>query len=746
MWLFLGIAAAVWTQTCAENSAEQGKGVLFNWQRTVLLAERFEQVEFVVPLPFYSTNVAEEIAHAGDILEQLWNKPTFDCDLTGTQEDQDSRTNQIIAEVTTAHEATLAETASLAEEIQRMLATNSDPDHQSRQRRFIPAVAVGALATTVLGLGLGIGASESCLLHGAFGTCSKKQIRANRADIDRALKLIQEQGQRWTQVVNEINDKFYLVATQMEQIQDLQVKMANQQEEFWNATEEALDILSNNTKLLRECQEYLYIRNQANHIRTTVLAELGLLYTNIKAYRAALWAYRATLLGAIAPLSRGQLPIALVDRKSLEAIMAKVGAELLRDDERLTLAIPLSEPLAYYEADLVRQVTSTDAGLVITLAVPLTTRELVLDVYEAITLPMPNDDGTTATRWRLEAPLIAISRSHKESAILDWRQLDQCVGTDKISICARGFATTRARDACLTTLYYHGPEAAVAACPIDTITLPQTEQATNLGHGRWLLTSQSADYEFQRLHTDGGHRTMDHVQGCRACVITLECGTELETDRLYLKADSASCEETGARRLDLKLSTPLAELFQLISVNDTLPQFPNPTVARAHLAERTRTQLGKPLEPPSRDQIKMIAEPIVADFRHERPGIPHENQHVGDLARVNYRRHHLVPDLPPLANNDLATYSYTDNNLEEIPEENGGETGRAGVATKTGDRDDLLPHPTPERRPHPSTSPPDTHHSPARTTTQPTPPSPLSTPTPTYKRTTQDTPVGADTL
>ena len=510
----------------------------------------------------------------------------------------------------------------------------ADPQDHTRRRRFVPALAAGVLASTVLGLGLGIGVSESCLLHGAFGTCSKKQINANRRDIDTALAQIHAQGERWTEVVNEVNQKFYLVATEMEQLTRIQHQMQKQQDEFWNATESALDILANNTKLLRQCQEYLYIRNQANHIRTTILTELGLLYTNIKTYRAALWAYRVTLLGAVAPLSNGKLPMAIIDRKSLEAILTAVGAQLLRDDERLTLAIPLSEPLAYYEAELVRQVTSTEAGLVITLAVPLTTRELVLDVYQAITLPMPNDDGKTATRWRPEAPLLAISRSHKESAMLQWHQLDQCVGTASMSICARGFATTRARDACLTTLFYHGQDAAVAACPIETVTLPQTEQAVNVGQGRWLITSQTANFEFQRLRSNGAHRTMDQVPGCRTCIITLECGTELESDRLYLKADSTSCAKTGARRLDLELSTPLAELFQLISVDDVLPQFPTLTMARAHLAERTRVQLSRPLESPDSDPdaIKKIAEPIVADFRTS-AGAYHTNRGTWHLWR-----------------------------------------------------------------------------------------------------------------
>ena len=237
-WLFLGMACAR-TQTATPSSAEKGKGVLFNWERTVLLAERFEPVEFVVPLPAYSVHVASDIARAASLLRELWDKPTFDCDLSGTTQYKDTRTEEIVAEVTSAHEAALTETRGHTEEMQRMLTSTADPQSQSRRRRFVPALAAGIVASTVLGLGLGVGISESCFLHGAFGTCSKKQIRASRRDIDTALAQIHAQGERWTEVVNEVNEKFYLVATEMEQLNKIQHQIQTQQDEFWNATENA---------------------------------------------------------------------------------------------------------------------------------------------------------------------------------------------------------------------------------------------------------------------------------------------------------------------------------------------------------------------------------------------------------------------------------------------------------------------------------------------------------------------------
>ena len=417
LWL-LCTAALLYTWTArAEDSADEGKSILFNWKKTILLAERFEPVEFVVPLPEYSGGAAAEIQHAAEMLQALWNQPTYDCDLTGTDAMEDNRTSKIVAEVTRAHVAAMSDAAALRVELADLLRSPTDPHAEFRQKRFVPLVVAGA-AASILSMGLGVAASESCLLAGIFGSCAKKDIEVNKHNIDRALEQIHRQGERWTKVVTELNDKLYLVATELAEVQKAQSALQEQQELMWNETASALEKLAENTRMLRQCEEYMFIREQANHIRTTVLAELGQLYSNIKAFRTALWAYRVTLLAAIGPLSNGKLPMALVDKAALGGggILKAVGADLLQGNERLSLAIPLNNPLAYYEAALVQSVSTEDAGLVMRLAIPLTTRELVLDVYEGITLPMPLADGTTATQSKIEAPLIAISKSHKENA------------------------------------------------------------------------------------------------------------------------------------------------------------------------------------------------------------------------------------------------------------------------------------------------------------------------------------------
>ena len=73
--------------------------------------------------------------------------------------------------------------------------------------------------------------------------------------------------------------------------------------------------------------------------------------------------------------------------------------------------------------------------------------------------------------------------------------------------------------------------------------------------------------------------SFNRVKGCKVCIITLDCGTELESDSLTLKSDRASCNATGAQRLDLQLDPPLKtfrpQLTALADINTAYDQLQN---------------------------------------------------------------------------------------------------------------------------------------------------------------------------
>ena len=75
----------------------------------------------------------------------------------------------------------------------------------------------------------------------------------------------------------------------------------------------------------------------------------------------------------------------------------------------LTLAIPLVEFLAYYEIRLLDVITLND-GMLMTMWIPLASRQTVFTVYKAKSVPMPQQlEKEYAMRWKIESYFLAVS-------------------------------------------------------------------------------------------------------------------------------------------------------------------------------------------------------------------------------------------------------------------------------------------------------------------------------------------------
>ena len=592
------------------SGPEEERGVVFNRLKTILLAERYAPVQFIVPFPAYESNITLRLNHAAEALEGLWNLPTYDCDLLQLETLQDNHTSVLINEAFSENALAIAEVDALHLEAGLLLPSRAtDSSDQPRHKRFV-AVAAGIAVAGVLGLGLGAMLRHKCFLHGVLGTCPDKKIQANSEGIRRTMNEMNLQRQHWLELQNDLNDRFYVIGDTVTQLQDMQRQITHSQAEFWNQTNLAIRVLQNNTRTMRMCEVYLFTRTQANHIRATILSEVDSLIALIRSFRTALTAYRINLLNSLSHLSFGRLPMSLVDRKVLGDILMEVATAQLRAPDRLTLAVPIDDLLAYYEMNLVEQVYTTDSGLFIKFMVPLTSRELVLDVFEAIALPMPGNDSVSYTLWQFDHPYLAISTTHKEHAVLSLEQLQRCLGTRQLAICHQGFPVYRNRDSCLASLFYADTALALAQCSLTTRSYPSSPVAQNLGFGRWLLTSPD-DSVLQLYNNTGNTNDVATIPGCRACILTLACGTEIATASLSLRADISSCAHTGARRLQLTLPTPLQHLFQAlpnVSEFQSIPdlreakhlllrevQLHASAVKHADLNPETLRRLGRPL-------------------------------------------------------------------------------------------------------------------------------------------------------
>ena len=186
---------------------------------------------------------------------------------------------------------------------------------------------------------------SGCFLHGVLGSCPEEEIAANSANIQATMSQMNLQREHWFEVQDELDEKLYLIGDTVTELHHRQEEITSQSDMFWNATSLALQVLQNNSREMRMCDVYLFTRTQANHVRTTVLAEVDALISAIRSYRAALVAYRINLLNSLSHLSFGRLPLSLVARGVLSDILMEVATHQLRAPDRFN---PGSTPGRYF--------------------------------------------------------------------------------------------------------------------------------------------------------------------------------------------------------------------------------------------------------------------------------------------------------------------------------------------------------------------------------------------------------------
>ena len=103
-------------------------------------------------------------------------------------------------------------------------------------------------------------------------------------------------------------------------------------------------------------------------------------------------------MNSIQPLLNNYLPISLVLRQALLAILDDVASEQWRKSDRLSLAIPMDEIIAYYESQLLRDVLVVEQGLIMRIAIPLATKDSAFTVFCAIAVPMPQPEPDLAIK------------------------------------------------------------------------------------------------------------------------------------------------------------------------------------------------------------------------------------------------------------------------------------------------------------------------------------------------------------
>ena len=92
--------------------------------------------------------------------------------------------------------------------------------------------------------------------------------------------------------------------------------------------------------------------------------------------------------------------MSLVPLDSLLVILESVNKDRGKAGDRLSLAIPMSDLLSYYDSSLLADAVTVSEGILLTLNIPLASRQTVFSLFEAKLIPMPfPDDTKSAIMW-----------------------------------------------------------------------------------------------------------------------------------------------------------------------------------------------------------------------------------------------------------------------------------------------------------------------------------------------------------
>ena len=496
----------------------------------------------------------------------------------------------------------------LKTEIPQTLAANK---LKNREKRGVPLLAFGALTALTAGAGI------ACAVGSSFGSCGGAS--QNREDIDFALEKLQNDDQIWTEVKNNLEEKFFVVASQLKDIRLNEKQIIATQKNRARIFNNAIAVIESNSRSLMACSQYFYARDQKLKLQINLASSLLALNNEIKSYRIATYAYRLTILIAVMTMVEKLIPMTLLPKNVLEKVLEKIASQQVKSTDRLTLAIPPAQILTYYETKLLTSVSVEEYGMLFRLAIPFASGSTALNLYRAITIPMPtNDSDGYASQYETEADYLAVAESTRRIALLSQHKIDLCIGSSSFSVCTNGFALETAEDTCLGALLLGNQFAALQNCNINTVKLPVKEKAKNLGNGKWLIISATEQFDMYLSEMrDTNPLNRKRLDCCKACVIELECGTKIETRFMEIRADMVSCRNDSVMRVDVNLLEPLGYLFSKIPYLNEMPHIATESQARQQIIEKVQLKMTKNSDyyRKSFDRLNELTTPIVEDLK-----------------------------------------------------------------------------------------------------------------------------------
>ena len=428
----------------------------------------------------------------------------------------------------------------------------------SRSKRAIGLIAAAARAA---GLALGDPVKEAaCSALSIFNLCT--DTTELQHDIDGVLAT-RNQFQDVLQRVRTKNDEnCFLLGHEIKDTQDSVAKITKLvgtqlkalEKELWEIKGVIANLPVCNQQLIHSMSFFQQIRDYIDH--------LGTLYAHNESYRAAFYAYQIAIFSTISSLAAGSVSPQFLVPSQLASIVNELAHDEILRGTKLPPATHVGQEAIYYEIQMVSEVSLLRKGISVVLCFPMNSKR-PFNVYRAIPLYQPNDDGDTASLYHFPNPLLAISTDNSRFVELDVASLQQCSGNNRIKLCRQGFSTITGETLlCLPSFYYNYDTPALPNCKVESVLLPDAPQAFYLADGLYHIISRDPHIQ---MKNDSGSDFSISTLSCRACLIRPSCSSTLSVNQgdLELRPDLDFCKTKPEPFLTkIQLTPSLDQIFQ----------------------------------------------------------------------------------------------------------------------------------------------------------------------------------------
>ena len=264
-----------------------------------------------------------------------------------------------------------------------------------QNRRFIGAVAaIGAGAGLILGDPI---KDAACTALVIFTMCDDNSQLS--PDIEAAMDTQQQTILTLQRVQAKNDDNFFLLGNEVKETQHNVKQTRDQVNEHLQTLDARIRTIKLELVAYKECRRVEMVHLRFLQEIRNFISDLGTLYTHIKSYQAAFYAYKINLFSTISSLASGKITPQFLVPNAIADVVNKLSNEEIRRGTKLSPAIQPGYEAIYYKINVVLEVTLIPRGISVVLGIPMNSKSSTFDRSTCIT-PYHSTNRTEITKLR----------------------------------------------------------------------------------------------------------------------------------------------------------------------------------------------------------------------------------------------------------------------------------------------------------------------------------------------------------